>query len=83
MKSEKKFTFAIDASTIPDGISIEQVADLIKNIKIIPVEEEQTTKIVKEDDDFMGSMDMTECCKIGPLVDEKYCPNCGRKIIRL
>lgn len=24
----------------------------------------------------------TICCKYGPIVEEKYCPMCGKKIIR-
>lgn len=23
----------------------------------------------------------TECCKVGPITNEKFCPNCGKKIL--
>ena len=26
--------------------------------------------------------DETKCCGVGPITNEKFCPNCGRKIIR-
>jgi hypothetical protein len=42
------------------------------------------TKIITELDekDFFGYIDLTDCCKIGPIIDENYCPNCGRLIIK-
>ena len=27
-------------------------------------------------------MDIVECCKIGPIMNENFCPECGKKIIR-
>jgi len=24
----------------------------------------------------------TSCCKIAPIIDENYCPNCGNKILK-
>lgn len=43
---------------------------------------EHTTRIVKEEDDFIGCIDVTECCKIGPITNENYCPKCGKQIIK-
>jgi hypothetical protein len=34
--------------------------------------------------DFLGDeYDEVECCKIAPITNENFCPNCGRKIVRL
>ena len=41
-----------------------------------------TTKIIMLQQKFVGTIKVTECCKIGPLTTEKYCPNCGRFIIK-
>lgn len=40
------------------------------------------TKIIKYYDDFAGWIYGTECCGVAPITNEKYCPNCGRKIIK-
>ena len=41
---------------------------------------------VEEDDWFSLNepitLEVTECCKIGPITNENYCPNCGKKIIK-
>lgn len=31
---------------------------------------------------FNEEMAVTSCCKIGPIVDENFCPSCGSKIKR-
>lgn len=49
-----------------------------------------TTKIVEVEDRsifFMTSVqgpvliDVTECCNIGPISSENYCPHCGKRIV--
>lgn len=45
----------------------------------------ETTKIIQIEDDYFGDsviLDATECCKVNPITNENYCPNCGKKIIR-
>jgi hypothetical protein len=32
--------------------------------------------------DYAYDVEVTRCCGYGPVTDEKYCPNCGRKIIK-
>jgi hypothetical protein len=32
--------------------------------------------------DALESITVTECCEIGPITRENYCPTCGKKIIR-
>lgn len=39
------------------------------------------TKIINDPENFI-ECNTTECCGIGPIVNENYCPNCGRKIVR-
>jgi len=41
-----------------------------------------TTEIIQQEYDWEGTIDIVECCEIGPIIDEKYCPECGRRIIR-
>jgi hypothetical protein len=38
-------------------------------------------KLIETTDDFI-SCDVTDCCNIGPIVNENYCPKCGKMIIR-
>lgn len=41
-----------------------------------------STKLITAYDDFCGSIDVVECCEIGPITSENFCSNCGRKIMR-
>lgn len=34
----------------------------------------------QEDSDYFTSVPVTSCCHIGPITNEKYCPECGAKI---
>lgn len=45
------------------------------------LDEHRTTKLIHDGGDFL-SMDLVECCKVGPITTENYCPLCGKKIIR-
>lgn len=42
-----------------------------------------TTNVLPEYEEGFGTYDVTECCRFGPIVDENYCPECGKKIIKL
>ena len=48
--------------------------------------ENNTTELEIEREDFYGAgfivIHKTKCCKIAPITNENYCPNCGRKIVR-
>lgn len=37
--------------------------------------------LLKWIDDFVPCY-VTECCGVGPIITENYCPKCGKKIIR-
>ena len=39
-----------------------------------------STDVVNEYEEGFGTYGVTECCRFGPLTDENYCPNCGKKI---
>ena len=42
-------------------------------------------EIIGEPEDVFGTLinvDVTSCCKAGPIVEENYCPQCGKKINR-
>jgi hypothetical protein len=70
---------------------VEQIKKLDVNASIIwgnisrlekqLAELENKTTLVESDD---GSIvcDVVKCCRIGPIIDEKYCPECGNKIVR-
>lgn len=38
-------------------------------------------KLLETTDDFINC-DVTNCCNVGPIVNENYCPKCGKMIIR-
>ena len=40
----------------------------------------KTTKLVKNDT-WPFECNITNCCGVGPITNEKYCPECGKKII--
>ena len=45
----------------------------------------ETTKIIQLKEDWVEGeiiVDVTECCKVGPITNENYCSKCGKKIIR-
>lgn len=50
---------------------IEMIIDKLRGI----------TWLVKSDKDLM-IMDVTDCCRVGPITNEKFCPECGKKIKR-
>lgn len=46
---------------------------------------ENTTCLVENKDELFGhdiTYPVTGCCGTGPITDEKYCPECGKKIVR-
>lgn len=55
--------------------------ELCEDIDLEFIDLPQTTKLIQEDDYFCKIL-VTECCNIGPITTENYCPNCGKKIIR-
>lgn len=38
-------------------------------------------KLIEITDGFIN-YSITDCCKIGPIVNENYCPECGKMIMR-
>lgn len=38
---------------------------------------DDSVELIKEEE-----VEVTGCCKIGPITNENYCPNCGIKIKR-
>ena len=37
---------------------------------------------VEDDNNWLITIPVTSCCKIGPITSENYCPNCGKKITK-
>ena len=73
----------------PDS-AIQEIKSLLAGLPVTQVIEgelliklEVTTELIQIDEsDFIGGYDVTKCCKVGPVVNENYCPECGKKIIR-
>lgn len=42
----------------------------------------KTTSLTRVNKDFLYDIDVTTCCKIGPITTEKFCSSCGKKIER-
>lgn len=60
--------------------AMEEYAKLIRDKyeKAIPIKHYKADP----DDMFDIDCDVTGCCGLGPVTDEKYCSNCGTKIDR-
>jgi len=43
---------------------------------------DNTCNIKHDDSDEFYACDVTSCCGVGPIVREKYCPECGKRILR-
>jgi len=64
---------------IETELLVEQLESRIKEL------ENNTTELITEEEDYYGAMTnitKTKCCGIGPITNENFCPNCGRKIIK-
>ena len=44
--------------------------------------EEPTTNLIQINEPFGYEYEATACCQSGPITNENYCPNCGRKIVK-
>jgi thymidine kinase len=42
--------------------------------------EKEKTKVIILDEAQFGRVAVTECCQVGPITSENYCPNCGKQI---
>jgi hypothetical protein len=66
-----------------DTASNDWLCDLLEEYKEFVLRNlGNTTKIIQKQYEFEGSIDLVECCEIGPITHEKYCPKCGKKIVR-
>ena len=59
----------------------EKANNLLKT-ELQEAEVNSTTSLIEDKSDLFGSITVTACCQIGPIVNENYCPNCGREIDR-
>ena len=57
-------------------------SDSISTLIFRQAQSNTTTRVIAIPDDFVGYIDVVECCKTGPITKENFCPNCGKKIIR-
>lgn len=61
-----------------DSKVLEQAAELYAERRV--EEAMGSTDVVNEYEEGFGTYCVTECCRFGPIVDENYCPECGKKI---
>ena len=82
-KKENKFTENGHTMFMEDVLQrLKRLSQLASRIKEL---ENNTTELITEEEDYYGAMTnitKTKCCGIGPITNENFCPNCGRKIIR-
>ena len=62
--------------TTPKGKKKKPVQRL-RNLKRYTM---KTTRIIDIEDSFAEKIKVVECCKIGPITNENFCPNCGKKV---
>ena len=43
--------------------------------------EKEKTRVIILENDLVGKINITECCEVGPITCENYCPNCGKQIL--
>jgi hypothetical protein len=87
---EQKALWIFIDGVMKNGCVIEHVSGYIEtgtdrsweNYEI-QIKKPNVTNLVIDNDPILGDTYLTECCKRGPITDEKYCPYCGKKIIRL
>ena len=61
-----------------EKINNEKIQQLESRIK--ELEEEKTTELTVKYDGTFYVERTTNCCGVGMITTENYCPNCGRKI---
>lgn len=63
---------------------IKNILDFIEDLELIRSNgiSNNETEIFTHHEEFIGEIDIVECCKIGPITKESYCPNCGKRIVR-
>ncbi len=75
----------VKAKNVFDAEIRNMKEDIVKSLQS-NLDKLNTTKIISVKDTLCDGIefdiDVTECCKIGPITTEKYCSNCGKKIIR-
>jgi len=83
-KDFSELTAMIDSWSKNELTMIHTKEDLLDTAKM--VENKDSTRVIEVDEEwFEGQtfkMDVVECCKIGPITDQKHCSNCGKLIIR-
>lgn len=73
MTNPKKLGIALDVAVA----ELKQIADYKAIIKAL----RGTTTVANESfmDDYYI---VVKCCGVGPITNENYCPQCGRKILK-
>lgn len=73
-KSEVVNILISNALRLPDEYR-EMVIDKLRGITTVEEKNERVFEIETK-------MKYTDCCGMGPITNEKFCPECGKKIIK-
>jgi len=65
-----------------NGKSIWECFIESETYKKIPPDTYTTTIRSVQDDELSMELPVTDCCGIGPITSENYCPNCGKRILK-
>ena len=83
LRTDRNHRIDLYLSDVLYHYSKETVLPLESRIK--ELESEKSTELITEKEDYYGAITnitITKCCGIGPITNENFCPNCGRKIIK-
>ena len=80
-KKENKFTENGHTMFMEDVLQrLKRLSQL--EIRIKELESEKSTELITKNEGSFYEITTTKCCGIGPITNENFCPNCGRKIVR-
>ena len=76
-----------DLNRIRNSKSDAEARRLLREYQNLQLQQTGVRTCFLEDyiDDLFGNeitYKQTSCCKIAPITNEKYCPNCGNKILK-
>ena len=80
LRTDRNHRIDLYLSDVLYHYSKETVQQLESRIK--ELESEKSTELITKHEDSFYEIIKTKCCGIGPITDENFCPNCGRKIVR-
>lgn len=75
------YTSGYIMEVLPNQKFLYKGEDTMFIASVFSEKEEKICTLIEVDEDFI-ICDVASCCKRGPITDQKYCSECGNKIIR-